>query len=85
MFRKITGRWSAKDRGLILTTVGVFPAVCHAHQTAGIHRAPIQVLIFECAAIDRYSAGTIAFCDISALYHEFINDPVEPAQLVGQR
>lgn len=81
---EVTEPGSAKDRGLILTTVGVFPAVRHAHQTARIHCSPVQVLIFKRAAVDRQAASAIAFCDVSTLNHELIDNSVETAHLIGR-
>ena len=61
----------------VLTAIRVPSSIRRTDQTRRMHLPPVQVLIFELAAVDAGCAGTVAIIDVSALDHELINDSVE--------
>lgn len=68
-----------------LASIGVLDTpVCHAQQAPFVDISPSNVLILKFSTINGCSAGAVALCNISSLYHEFVDDSVEGRHLVRE-
>lgn len=83
MFRGI--RMIIAEGRRVLTAVRVLPTIGHAHQSLLVNWPPTDVLVLELSAVYRVTASAVAFGDVAALYHKFIDDAVEGRHLVGER
>lgn len=69
----------------LLAAVGISSSVRHTHQTCRIDLSPTNVLVYKIPAIDARPSCAITSGDITTLYHELVNDPMERRMLVCQR
>jgi hypothetical protein len=65
-----------------LGPVGVLPGIRHG-QPAGAKMLQLEVLILEPFSVDASPAGSVTSGEISALYHEVLDDSVENGPFVS--
>lgn len=61
-----------ESKGIVLTTIRVFATIRHADEAFGVDFAPINVFVFEVAAVDGGAAGAICFGCVATLDHEVL-------------
>lgn len=66
-----------------LRTVGVLSGIGHAqHALLGVLQ--LEVFVFELVSVDRLASCAISFGEVTALYHELLDDSVEARAFVAE-